>query len=121
MPARRLMKRARGRVLGVSPLFEVLGGLAGQFRILQPVNGEQRALQGPKGAGEAGTVGALPVIVNTVTDALAPLGVKSLDMPATSVRTLLILCIGALDRILLARRITCAVAAIDAGQHVYCG
>ena len=41
---------------------------------------------GAKGAGEAGTVGALPAIVNAVVDALAPLGVKSLDMPATSQR-----------------------------------
>ena len=39
---------------------------------------------GAKGAGEAGTVGALPAIVNAVLDALAPLGVKRLDMPATS-------------------------------------
>ena len=41
---------------------------------------------GAKGAGEAGTVGALPAIVNAVIDALAPLGVKGLDMPATSER-----------------------------------
>jgi aerobic carbon-monoxide dehydrogenase large subunit len=41
---------------------------------------------GAKGAGEAGTVGALPAIVNAVIDALSPLGVKSLDMPATSLR-----------------------------------
>jgi carbon-monoxide dehydrogenase large subunit len=41
---------------------------------------------GAKGAGEAGTVGALPAIVNAVIDALAPLGVKSLEMPATSQR-----------------------------------
>jgi carbon-monoxide dehydrogenase large subunit len=41
---------------------------------------------GAKGAGEAGTVGALPAIVNAVVDALAPCGVKSLDMPATSER-----------------------------------
>jgi carbon-monoxide dehydrogenase large subunit len=41
---------------------------------------------GAKGAGEACTVGALPAIVNAVIDALAPLGVKSLDMPATSER-----------------------------------
>ena len=38
---------------------------------------------GAKGAGEAGTVGALPAVVNAVLDALAPLGVKHLDMPAT--------------------------------------
>ena len=41
---------------------------------------------GAKGAGEAGTVGALPVVINAVVDALAPLGVRDLDMPATSAR-----------------------------------
>ncbi|HTQ33734.1 MAG TPA: xanthine dehydrogenase family protein molybdopterin-binding subunit [Stellaceae bacterium] len=41
---------------------------------------------GAKGAGEAGTVGALPAIVNAVIDALAPLGVKTLEMPATPAR-----------------------------------
>jgi carbon-monoxide dehydrogenase large subunit len=46
----------------------------------------QRNPLGAKGAGEAGTVGALPVIVNAVIDALAPLGVTSLEMPATSAR-----------------------------------
>jgi carbon-monoxide dehydrogenase large subunit len=38
---------------------------------------------GAKGAGEAGTVGALPAVVNAVLDALAPLGITHLDMPAT--------------------------------------
>jgi len=28
-------------------------------------------------------VGALPVVMNAIMDALAPLGVKKLDMPAT--------------------------------------
>jgi aerobic carbon-monoxide dehydrogenase large subunit len=41
---------------------------------------------GAKGAGEAGTVGALPVLINAVMDALAPLGVRDFDMPATSER-----------------------------------
>ena len=41
---------------------------------------------GAKGAGEAGTVGALPAVMNAVLDALAPLGVSELDMPATSQR-----------------------------------
>ena len=41
---------------------------------------------GAKGAGEAGTVGALPAVMNAVMDALAPLGVQSLDMPATGPR-----------------------------------
>jgi carbon-monoxide dehydrogenase large subunit len=38
---------------------------------------------GAKGAGEAGTVGALPAAMNAVLDALAPLGVRHLDMPAS--------------------------------------
>ena len=41
---------------------------------------------GAKGAGEAGTVGALPAVMNAVVDALAPLGVLGLDMPASSAR-----------------------------------
>jgi len=41
---------------------------------------------GAKGAGEAGTVGALPAIVNAVLDALAPLGVNHIEMPTTSQR-----------------------------------
>ncbi|MGH7094328.1 MAG: xanthine dehydrogenase family protein molybdopterin-binding subunit, partial [Stellaceae bacterium] len=41
---------------------------------------------GAKGAGEAGTVGALPAIVNAVVDALAPLGGTEFDMPATAQR-----------------------------------
>jgi carbon-monoxide dehydrogenase large subunit len=41
---------------------------------------------GAKGAGEAGTVGALPVVMNAVMDALTPLGVRDFDMPATSGR-----------------------------------
>ncbi len=41
---------------------------------------------GVKGAGEAGTVGALPAIMNAVADALAPLGIDHLDMPATPER-----------------------------------
>ena len=41
---------------------------------------------GVKGAGEAGTVGALAAAMNAILDALAPLGVKDLEMPATSER-----------------------------------
>jgi carbon-monoxide dehydrogenase large subunit len=41
---------------------------------------------GAKGAGEAGTVGALPVVMNAVLDALAPVGVRHLDMPASPER-----------------------------------
>lgn len=38
---------------------------------------------GVKGAGEAGTVGALPAVMSAIRDALAQAGVKALDMPAT--------------------------------------
>ncbi|MBT5048058.1 MAG: hypothetical protein HOM58_06105, partial [Rhodospirillaceae bacterium] len=41
---------------------------------------------GVKGAGEGGTVGALASVMNAVNDALAPLGVKNLGMPATPER-----------------------------------
>jgi len=38
---------------------------------------------GVKGAGEAGTIGALPAVMNAVLSALEPAGVRSFDMPAT--------------------------------------
>ena len=38
---------------------------------------------GVKGVGEAGTIGCSPAVVNSVVDALAPLGVKHIDMPLT--------------------------------------
>jgi aerobic carbon-monoxide dehydrogenase large subunit len=38
---------------------------------------------GAKGAGEAGTVGALPAVMNAILDALAEAGVHDLDMPAS--------------------------------------
>ncbi|MDX6806231.1 xanthine dehydrogenase family protein molybdopterin-binding subunit [Terrihabitans rhizophilus] len=41
---------------------------------------------GIKGAGEAGAIGAPPALVNAVIDALAPLGVRTLDMPLTPAR-----------------------------------
>jgi carbon-monoxide dehydrogenase large subunit len=36
---------------------------------------------GAKGVGEGATIGAPPAVVNAVTDALAPLGVRHIDMP----------------------------------------
>ncbi|WP_437375535.1 xanthine dehydrogenase family protein molybdopterin-binding subunit [Inquilinus limosus] len=38
---------------------------------------------GLKGAGEAGAIGAPPAIINAIVDALSPLGVEHVDMPAT--------------------------------------
>jgi carbon-monoxide dehydrogenase large subunit len=41
---------------------------------------------GAKGVGEAGTVGALGAAMNAINDALAPLGIRHFDMPATPQR-----------------------------------
>lgn len=41
---------------------------------------------GAKGAGEAGCVGALPAVMIAIMNALKPLGVRELDMPATPER-----------------------------------
>jgi carbon-monoxide dehydrogenase large subunit len=38
---------------------------------------------GVKGAGEAGAVGSPPAVINAIVDALAPMGVTHIDMPAT--------------------------------------
>ena len=41
---------------------------------------------GAKGAGETGTIGSTPAVVNAVIDALWPLGVRHLEMPLTPQR-----------------------------------
>ncbi|HWX11325.1 MAG TPA: molybdopterin cofactor-binding domain-containing protein, partial [Trinickia sp.] len=38
---------------------------------------------GVKGCGEAGAIGSPPAVINAILDALAPLGVKDIQMPAT--------------------------------------
>jgi carbon-monoxide dehydrogenase large subunit len=38
---------------------------------------------GVKGCGEAGAIGSPPAVINAILDALAPLGVTRIDMPAT--------------------------------------
>ncbi|MGR4867640.1 xanthine dehydrogenase family protein molybdopterin-binding subunit [Variovorax sp. LARHSF232] len=38
---------------------------------------------GTKGCGEAGAIGSPPAVINAVLDALGPLGVKDIDMPAS--------------------------------------
>jgi aerobic carbon-monoxide dehydrogenase large subunit len=39
-----------------------------------------------KGVGESGTIGSTPSVINAVLDALAPLGVEDIQMPATPLR-----------------------------------
>ncbi|NQV54714.1 MAG: molybdopterin-dependent oxidoreductase, partial [Rhodospirillales bacterium] len=51
----------------------------------RPVLTETNPL-GVKGAGECGTVGALPSVMNAINDALRQVGVEHLDMPATPER-----------------------------------
>src|SRR5207237_241871 len=41
---------------------------------------------GVKGIGESGTIGAPPTVINALIDALEPLGVDHIDMPATPSR-----------------------------------
>jgi carbon-monoxide dehydrogenase large subunit len=41
---------------------------------------------GVKGIGESGTIGAPPTVINALIDALSPLGVDRIDMPATPLR-----------------------------------
>jgi len=43
---------------------------------------EHNAL-GVKGCGEAGAIGSPPAVINAILNALAEVGVKQLDMPAT--------------------------------------
>jgi carbon-monoxide dehydrogenase large subunit len=50
-----------------------------------PVPTRQNPL-GVKGAGEAGCVGAMPAVANAIVDALSPLGIRHIEMPATPER-----------------------------------
>ncbi len=51
----------------------------------RPVPTETNPL-GVKGAGECGTVGAMPAVMNAIVDALGQVGVAHIDMPATPER-----------------------------------
>jgi aerobic carbon-monoxide dehydrogenase large subunit len=53
------------------------------FEVGEYVTPSQRNPLGVKGAGEAGAVGAMAAVMNAIVDALAPLGVTALAMPAT--------------------------------------
>jgi carbon-monoxide dehydrogenase large subunit len=56
------------------------------FEIKTNVVPSPRNPLGIKGAGEAGTVGAVACLTSAVLDALAPLGIRELEMPATPER-----------------------------------
>jgi len=56
------------------------------FDLDRTVTTTDRNPLGVKGVGEAGTIGSTPTLRNAVLDALLPLGVTDLDMPASSLR-----------------------------------
>lgn len=62
---------------------------AADVPLMAIVSSDTRSRNNPlgiKGAGEAGTVGALPAAMNAICDALSPLGIVNFDMPATPQR-----------------------------------
>jgi carbon-monoxide dehydrogenase large subunit len=91
-----------GQALGEMIVYDAQGGqlITGSFMDYQmpraedmpPVRIETRAVPtavnplGAKGVGEAGTVGSLVATVNAICDALSPLGVRHIEMPATPAR-----------------------------------
>lgn len=56
------------------------------FELISSETPTDRNLLGAKGIGEAGTVGATAAVQNAVIDALAPYGVRHLDMPLSPQR-----------------------------------
>ena len=68
------LRRAEGRRR--SPIFEL--GMTETPTNVNPL--------GVKGIGETGTIASTPAVYNAVMDALAPLGVKKIDMPLTPER-----------------------------------
>jgi carbon-monoxide dehydrogenase large subunit len=64
------------------PRADVLPDVAVAF---SPVPSKSNPI-GVKGVGEGGTVAATPTVMNAIIDALAPLGVGDIAMPATPER-----------------------------------
>jgi len=56
------------------------------FELDRTVTTTDRNPLGVKGVGEAGTIGSTPTLRNAVLDALLPLGITDLDMPASSLK-----------------------------------
>ncbi len=44
------------------------------------------SVPGARAGSEAGTIGSVPAIANAVMDALAPLGIRHLDVPFTPLK-----------------------------------
>ena len=71
-------ERAYDGVIAGSP------GMAAQVQA--KIEAMERAQQAPQPAAESGTVGVPAAFVNAVIDALRPLGVTDIEMPATPFR-----------------------------------
>ena len=61
-------------------------GMLGNVKAIEHSVPSPTNLLGAKGTGEAGTTGALPTLMNAIVDALRPMGITHLDMPATPAR-----------------------------------
>ena len=55
-----------------------------QFELAQNTTLTDRNPLGVKGVGEAGTLGAIPAVMNAVNDALAQAGAAPIELPATA-------------------------------------
>ena len=81
-----MLYEEHGQVLS-GTLMEYAVPLATQlptFELRRTVTPSPRNVLGAKGVGEAGCIGAPTAVTNAVLDALAPLGVTTLDMPLTA-------------------------------------
>ena len=56
------------------------------FEVSNTETASPRNPLGAKGIGESGTIGSTPAIHNAVLDALAPFGVRHIDMPLTPMK-----------------------------------
>jgi carbon-monoxide dehydrogenase large subunit len=56
------------------------------LRITHTVTPSPITPMGLKGVGEAGTIGSVPALANAILDALAPLGIRHLDLPLTAAK-----------------------------------
>ncbi|MGH9039159.1 MAG: xanthine dehydrogenase family protein molybdopterin-binding subunit [Acidimicrobiia bacterium] len=56
------------------------------FQLAHTVTPSPTNLLGVKGIGEAGTIASTPAVINAIVDALAPMGVKDIAMPASPQR-----------------------------------
>ncbi|MFN0159667.1 MAG: xanthine dehydrogenase family protein molybdopterin-binding subunit [Burkholderiales bacterium] len=80
--------RASGQLLSGSFMDYVMprAGLLPAIETIEHCVPSPTNVLGAKGTGEAGTTGALPVLMNAIVDALRARGIAHLDMPATPAR-----------------------------------